>query len=44
MFEAVESSSLTYRNSDTRIEKAKLGGKAGIYGAAYLPILAALHD
>ncbi len=44
MFESVQRCSLTYRNSDTRIEKAKLGDKAGIYGAAYLPILAALHD
>ncbi len=43
LFDSVERCSLTYRNSDTRIEKAKLGGKAGIYGAAYLPILAT-HD
>lgn len=44
MFESVRRCSVTFRNSDTRIEKAKLGGKAGIYGAAYLPIQAALHD
>ena len=38
MFEEIERRSVTYRNSDTRVEKAKLGNKAGIYGAAYLPI------
>ena len=38
MFEEVEARSLVYRSSDTRIEKATLGAKAGIYGAAYLPI------
>jgi glucokinase len=40
MFEELEKRSVTYRESDTRIKKAKLGGKAGLYGAAYLPILA----
>lgn len=40
MFEEVERRSFTYRNSKTRIEKAKLGGLAGLYGAAYLPFQA----
>jgi len=33
--------SFTFRNSKTRIERAKLGGEAGLYGAAYLPFQAA---
>ncbi|MBI1354494.1 MAG: ROK family protein [Acidobacteria bacterium] len=41
MMREVERRSLTYRNTNTRIEKASLGNKAGIYGAAYLPIQAA---
>ena len=28
---------LTYRTAPTRIEPAKLGNEAGLYGAAYLP-------
>lgn len=32
--------SFTYRNTETRIEKAVLGNEAGLYGAAYLPIQA----
>jgi glucokinase len=40
MFEELEKRSVTYRESDTRIKKAKLGSKAGLYGAAYLPIMA----
>ena len=28
--------SFTYRNTDTRIERAKLGNEAGLFGAAYL--------
>jgi glucokinase len=31
--------SFTYRHSPTRIEKAKLGNEAGLYGAAYLPFI-----
>jgi glucokinase len=31
--------SFTFRNTDTKVEKAILGGEAGLYGAAYLPIL-----
>jgi len=40
MFEQVQRRSFTYRNSKTRIEKAKLGSKAGLFGAAYLPFQA----
>jgi glucokinase len=40
MFEEVQRRSFTYRNSKTRIERAKLGGLAGLYGAAYLPFQA----
>ncbi|MCS7026816.1 MAG: ROK family protein [Bryobacteraceae bacterium] len=32
--------SYTYRHTETRIEKARLGNEAGIYGAAYLPFQA----
>lgn len=39
MFQEIEKRSVTYRESDTRIKKAKLGNKSGLYGAAYLPIL-----
>ena len=38
MFEEVRKRSYTYRQTNTRIEKAQLGNKAGLYGAAYLPI------
>lgn len=38
MFDEITKRSLTYRETKTRIEKAQLGNKAGIYGAAYLPI------
>jgi hypothetical protein len=38
MLAEVQRRSLTYRQAPTRIEKAQLGSKAGIYGAAYLPI------
>ena len=31
--------SFTYRNAHTRIEQATLGHQAGLYGAAYLPLL-----
>jgi glucokinase len=40
MFDEITKRSLTYRETKTRIEKAQLGNKAGIYGAAYLPIQA----
>jgi glucokinase len=37
MFEQVTRRSFTYRSTKTRIEKAKLGNQAGLFGAAYLP-------
>ncbi len=40
MMEEVKRRSFTFRNTKTRIEKAKLGGQAGLYGAAYLPFQA----
>lgn len=39
MMAEVELRSFTYRNSKTRIEKAILGNEAGLFGAAYLPLL-----
>jgi glucokinase len=36
----VRQRSFSYRNTNTRIEKAVLGNEAGIYGAAYLPFQA----
>ena len=41
MMAEVRKRSITYRATHTRIEKARLGSKAGIFGAAYLPIQAA---
>ncbi len=38
MFDEVEHRSVTYRETDTRIDKAKLGNQAGLFGAAYLPM------
>ncbi len=40
MFEEVGKRSFTFRHSKTRIEKATLGSDAGLYGAAYLPLMA----
>lgn len=40
MMHEVETRSVTFRNTHTRIAKAELGGRAGIFGAAYLPIRA----
>jgi glucokinase len=37
MLEEVRRRSFTYRAAPTRIEPAKLGNEAGLYGAAYLP-------
>jgi glucokinase len=36
----VRTRSFTYRNTETRIDKAILGSEAGLYGAAYLPMQA----
>ena len=41
MLAEVERRSFTYRQSPTRIERAKLGNEAGLYGAAYLSFQAA---
>ena len=38
MFDEIEHRSVTFRETDTRVEKAKLGNQAGLYGAAFLPI------
>jgi glucokinase len=40
LIEEVRRRSFTYRNTETRIDKAVLGNEAGLYGAAYLPIQA----
>lgn len=40
MFRELQVRSFTYRNAKTRIEKARLGNLAGLYGAAYLPFQA----
>lgn len=40
MFEVLKRRSLTFRRTDTRIDKATLGSDAGLYGAAYLPFQA----
>jgi glucokinase len=40
MFEQVKKRSFTFRHTNTRIERAKLGNLAGLYGAAYLPFQA----
>ncbi len=40
MMAEIERRSFTFRHSQTRVEKALLGNEAGLYGAAYLPLLA----
>lgn len=40
MLAEVKQRSFTFRNTDTRIEKAVLGSDAGLFGAAYLPLAA----
>ncbi len=40
MFAELRARSFTFRNSNTRVEKAALGSEAGLYGAAYLPFQA----
>jgi glucokinase len=37
MFEVLKQRSLTFRRTETRIDRATLGSDAGLYGAAYLP-------
>jgi len=37
MIDEITRRSFTYRSTDTKIAPAKLGGDAGIFGAAYLP-------
>jgi len=37
MIEEIRRRSFTFRNSQTRVEKATLGNQAGLFGAAYLP-------
>lgn len=44
MMREIELRSFTYRNAKTRVEKARLGNLAGLYGAAFLPFqTAAFH-
>jgi glucokinase len=40
MMREIELRSFTYRNTRTRVEKGVLGNLAGLYGAAYLPLMA----
>jgi len=40
MLAEVRKRSFTFRHTDTRIERAELGGEAGLYGASYLPFQA----
>jgi glucokinase len=39
MMEQIQLRSFTYRNTNTRVEKATLGSDAGLFGAAYLPFV-----
>lgn len=39
MMAEIERRSFTYRNAPTRVDKAILGNEAGLYGAAYLPLM-----
>ncbi len=41
MFAEMRLRSLTFRNTETKVEKATLGSDAGLYGAAYLPFQSA---
>lgn len=43
MFAEIKKRSLTYSRSGTRVEKAVLGGDAGLFGAAYLPFQTSEH-
>jgi glucokinase len=42
MMKEIELRSFTYRNAKTQISKATLGNEAGLYGAAYLPLMTQL--
>ena len=44
MMREIEWRSFTYRNTKTRVDKAILGNQAGLYGAAYLPLMATEFD
>ncbi len=39
MMEEIQKRSFTFRNTETRVERATLGNQAGLIGAAYLPFL-----
>jgi glucokinase len=39
MMEQIRLRSFTFRNTQTRVEKATLGSEAGLFGAAYLPFI-----
>ncbi len=39
MMEEIRKRSFTFRNTETRVERATLGNQAGLIGAAYLPFL-----
>jgi glucokinase len=41
MLDEMRRRSFTFRTTETRVEKATLGNEAGLYGAAYLPWIAA---
>jgi glucokinase len=39
MMREIERRSFTFRHAKTRVDKAILGNQAGLFGAAYLPLL-----
>jgi predicted NBD/HSP70 family sugar kinase len=39
MLEEARWRSFTFRHAETKVEKAILGNEAGLFGAAYLPLL-----
>ena len=43
MLEEIRKRSFTFRNTQTRVERATLGNQAGLIGAAYLPFLSQKH-
>jgi glucokinase len=44
MLEEARWRSFTFRHAETKVEKAILGNEAGLFGAAYLPILERKHE